>query len=453
MKLSILLVLSTLVFSAALAQTDSASSDKQPTAVWIFIQPSRDMSYVSDNFGGLNGSHFVPDAAPFKSSDFDQLLRKSVSERMHNVAGITMSPNEADVVFSSADYNCAGATCNFKINIANGAIAKRGFEYWNFPKPSGGTMAAASFDKNQPGFLKKAAESLADQMEAYRLEAEKRRAMQERYQVQAERRKEARDLRHRQYIARETAARQQKAQYNEATMRQLQQQSFHSDQTSKAVDVSDAAAFQIFLGLRPANLISRCGQPISDNFEKRLQPVRSAVRTLVYSTSSYGRATVHFITLSPTPTPDNLSFSELLVQIAGSTRSLIPAEPNDRKLILQILPCLVPTSSAAIKSRRPNIEPSSSSVSATTQQPDELSNCPAGSQHPNPESESSNGRQQLAFRAVCVLNSATIKTYSDCPTRFSFDRAGRCIAELDKCPAGWEDHWDDDGRTMWCVQK
>ena len=28
---------------------------------------------------------------------------------MHNIAGITMSPNEADVVFSSADYNCAGA--------------------------------------------------------------------------------------------------------------------------------------------------------------------------------------------------------------------------------------------------------------------------------------------------------------------------------------------------------
>jgi hypothetical protein len=52
------------------------------------------------------------------SSDFDQLLRKAVSERMHNIAGITMSPNEADVVFSSADYNCARATCEFKINIA-----------------------------------------------------------------------------------------------------------------------------------------------------------------------------------------------------------------------------------------------------------------------------------------------------------------------------------------------
>ena len=59
MKPSILLVLSTLAFPAALAQTDIASSGNQPSAAWIFIQPSRDMSYVNDNLGGLN-THFVP---------------------------------------------------------------------------------------------------------------------------------------------------------------------------------------------------------------------------------------------------------------------------------------------------------------------------------------------------------------------------------------------------------
>ena len=85
-------------------------------------------------------------------------------------------------------------------------------------------MAAARVDKSQPGFLKKAAESLADQMETYRSGCGETRRSQERYQVRAEQRKEERDRRHRQYIDKETAARQQRAQYNEAIRRQVQQQ-------------------------------------------------------------------------------------------------------------------------------------------------------------------------------------------------------------------------------------
>jgi hypothetical protein len=79
--------------------------------------------------------------------------------------------------------------------------------------------------------------------------------------------------------------------------------------------------------------------------------------------------------------------------------------------------------------------------------------CPPGSQHPKPELQTLNGRQRLAFRAECSLDNAGIKSDSDCPDRYSFDKPGRCVASADKCPSGWDDVWDDDGRYMWCFQK
>lgn len=92
-------------------------------------------------------------------------------------------------------------------------------------------------------------------MELYRLDAEKRRAAQARYESEAQRRKEERDSRHRQYIEKETQAKQEMAKYNEAIKRQAeQQQTVGLAGVSNPADVSDATAFQIFLGLRPTRV-------------------------------------------------------------------------------------------------------------------------------------------------------------------------------------------------------
>ncbi|MGA2876855.1 MAG: hypothetical protein ABSE82_15145, partial [Nitrososphaerales archaeon] len=169
--------------------------------------------------GGLN-VHFVPNAAPFKSVEFDALLRQAVVERVHNITLLMQQPlprpgaraelsesealalqsveqlqqyvgqgresdaPSADVrgVMFVSEYNCAwpssspwgnqgsepGSYCKFELNIQLGADPA----YWIFPK-RGGTMAAVSLPKNTPGLLKQAAENLADQLEQYRLKAEK----------------------------------------------------------------------------------------------------------------------------------------------------------------------------------------------------------------------------------------------------------------------------------------
>jgi hypothetical protein len=72
--------------------------------------------------------------------------------------------------------------------------------------------------------------------------------------------------------------------------------------------------------------------------------VAATVRTLVYSSPNSGRVLAHFLTLSPKPTADNLTFIDMLIHTAGGTRSLLAADPNERKLMLQILPCLIPPS-------------------------------------------------------------------------------------------------------------
>jgi hypothetical protein len=176
----------------------------------IYIRPARDRSYVKDNVNP------VPGAAPFKSVEFDALLKQSVLERVHNVTFLTQQPfnpgyvelNEAQqlalnsieqllqysgqsggregppvrgVMFVS-EYNCAanagaplqnlartpGSYCNFKLNLQLGGFPA----YWNFPK-DGGTIAMVNLAKTTPGFLKQAADNLADQLEQYRLKAEK----------------------------------------------------------------------------------------------------------------------------------------------------------------------------------------------------------------------------------------------------------------------------------------
>jgi hypothetical protein len=148
------------------------------------------------------------------------------------------------------------------------------------------------------------------------------------FESEAAQQKEDRARRHREYIEKEGQARQGMRKYNE--------------EPSKPTIVSDATAFQTFLGLRPSTVISRCGQPTEDKAETRSQPIRNTVRTLVYPTQRYGPVVAHFMTLSPAPTVDSLTFSELLIRTTGGSRSLIPAEPNDRKLIIEVLPCLVP---------------------------------------------------------------------------------------------------------------
>jgi hypothetical protein len=103
----------------------------------------------------------------------------------------------------------------------------------------------------------------------------------------------------------------------------------------------------IFRDLRPSTVISRCGRPIEDKVETRSQPFRMIVRTLVYSTRRYGQVDAQFVTLSPTlaPTPTvDIPFLGLLIRTAGGSQSL-GAKPDDRKLIIDILPCLVPDAS------------------------------------------------------------------------------------------------------------
>jgi len=105
---------------------------------------------------------------------------------------------------------------------------------------------------------------------------------------------------------------------------------------------NDSTLFYIFLHLHSGTVISRCGRPIEDKVETRSQPVRAMVRTMVYPTRRYGPVVAHFITLSPTPTADDLTFSDLLIQTTGGNRDVSAATPDDRKLIVDILPCLVP---------------------------------------------------------------------------------------------------------------
>lgn len=430
-KLVGVLLFAIMAASTARGQGVVPTSDRpEPNPAWIYVGPSLNLQ------SGYN-------SVPFAGAQFDVLLRKAMLEHMHHIGGMAPTLAESDVFFYSY-YKCSGVTCSFMLNIG---IARPGFEYWNYRQNGGGNVAIANVDTTEPQFLNKAAETLADKLELYRIQAEKDRAEQELRAAKEAQRKEDRARRHSEYVAQEQRARQQMAKYNETSSRQATHHVSVADE-SKRADVSDATTFQIFLGLRPSTVISRCGRPTSDKMETRTRPVSSTIRTLIYSTPRYGQVTTRFMTLSPTPTADNLSFSGLQLEMAGGTRSLIPAEPNDRKLILGVLPCLIPATSSAAGTA-PATE-ATLPLSMPGQPQTELTSCPIGSRHPGPELQTTNGKQRLAFRAECILDSPTVKVYSDCPGRFAFDRPGRCIAELDKCPVGWDDIWVNDGRSMWC---
>src|SRR5271169_2096527 len=78
---SVLLLLLVFPVLAALGQEIPKCTKSGNTN--IYIEPSSDMSYIS--IDELPRVRYVPNAAPFKSVEFDALLKQSIIERVHNV--------------------------------------------------------------------------------------------------------------------------------------------------------------------------------------------------------------------------------------------------------------------------------------------------------------------------------------------------------------------------------